>query len=287
MSKESSSTVKFRYKSIIIFLVVLLVGFILLLFSHSMNKPEASFWKLLFEHFSTAMIVLSLTGISYEYFLRKEFVTSTTEQTTKILNSITNLGEDATERAATITDYFMGHVEQKELGLSHCYKEVDRFDFTDIIEDAPELTIVLNDGRTWVSNYFQRFQNRFEDKKKTTTIILMHPESDAIKLHANKVGGDHISIQMKISETIREITKANQDLVNVKILGHKFYNTLSIFLTDSNAIITPYFISKVRQTPPIFLFENAGPACFYSKLKADVSALMADAEDISGYKFKA
>lgn len=287
MPNESNNVIKFRYKYIVIFLIVLLVGLFLLLNSYNIPKAEDSFRKLLFEHLATAMIVASLTGILYEYFLRLEFLKSTAEQTDILLRSIKRLGEEAIQRASKITEHFAGHIEQRELGLSHCFKEVDRFDFADIIEESADLTIVLNDGRTWVSSYFQRFKNRFADINKKTTFILMHPESSAIKLHANKVGGDAISIQMKIAETIREIDKAKANNVNanVNILGHNLYNTLSIFLADNNAIVTPYFVSKVRQTPPILVFYQAGPACFYSKLKADVSALLSDSIDISTYKF--
>lgn len=282
---ESIPNVQFRLKFIIVFLIVLLIGFVLLIVSHYLDTQ--SLWKLLMEQLSTAFIIGSFTGILYEYFMRKEFISSTQEQTKILHEGICKLSEEAKQRAEKITDYFSGHVEQKEIGLTHCYKEVDRFDFAGIIEEAPELIVVLNDGRTWVGNYFQRFQNRFSDQNKKTTFVLLHPESDALKLQAFKVGGDAMSIKMKISETIREIKKANKNNNNnVFILGHKFYSTLSVFVTDRVAIVTPYFVSKVRQTPPVFVFERTSQDCFYNKLRTDVGSLICDAEDIKDYQYQ-
>ena len=244
---------------------------------------KGGFWRLLCEQIATALLVGSITGGLYEYFLRGEFIKQTKEQTNTICQGITKLGTEAEGRAESIRDFFAANAEQRELGVSHCFREVDRFDFTSDIENSRVLIAIMNDGRGWTGNYYQRFVNRFNNGETDTTIILMHPNSPAIALHASKVGATVPGIRMKIAETIRLIHRANGKKRPVRILGHHLYNTMSVFITESNAIMTPYFLSKVRRTPPVFSFIDSGIEGFYHKLRQDAEALMVDCEDISSY----
>lgn len=287
LESQSIPELKFRYKYLFLMLGIFIVGLVLLIISQNITinseTENNAFWKLLCQQISTALLVGAITGSLYEYFLRKEFLDTSNMQTLAICNDIKKLGIEAEKRAEGITDFFSTSTEQKELGISHCYKEVDRFDFTEDIEDSKNLIIVLNDGRGWVGNYYQRFVNRFDKNDMETVVILMHPNSPAIGLHAAKVGATVEGIRMKIAETIRLLHRANEKQHHLKIIGHHFYNTMSIFISDSNAIMTPYFLSKVRRTPPVLTFEEAGRESFYTKLKQDIDALIVDCSDISYY----
>lgn len=278
---------RFRYKYIFAIVGVFIAGLVLLISSQSITiDPKTNsgmFWKLLCEQLATAMLVGSFTGGLYEYFIRREFLKSSHGHTEIICSRIKLLGDEAVERAARIADFFSANAEQRELGISHCYKEVDRYDFTDYIEGTKNLVAVLNDGRGWVGNYYQRFVNRFALDHKQTTIILMHPNSPALAVHATKVGSTAQGLRIKIAETVRLLHKANVHNRPIRILGHHYYNTMTVFFGESDAIITPYFLSKVRRTPPLLTFTDAGRESFYHKLKEDIDALLIDCTDISSY----
>ena len=287
MTTHSLPEIHFRYKFFFGILGIFLIGLILLIVGQNIaidpDTREGTSMKLICEQLSTALLVGSITAGLYEYFLRAEFLKHTNQQTTTICDGISRLGTEAHGRAESIRDFFSANAEQRELGISHCFREVDRFDFADDIQDSRYLVAIMNDGRGWTGNYYQRFVNRFNNGDSETIVILMHPNSEAIALHAQKVGTTVAGIRMKIAETIRLIHRANNGQRPVKILGHYFYNTMSVFITESHAIMTPYFLSKVRRTPPVFTFIDSGIEGFYQKMKQDAEALMVDCVDISSY----
>jgi len=86
----------------------------------------------------------------------------------------------------------------------------------------------------------------------------MHPNSPALEVHANKVGTTPQGLRMKIAETIRLLKNANTNNNNLTILGHNYYNTMSVFISGESAIVTPYFLARVRRTPPILTFADTG-----------------------------
>lgn len=287
MNTPSIPELRFRYKYLFVILALVIAGLFLLIVSFHIEVDSetlnGAFWKTLCEQLATALLVGGFTGGLYEYFLRGEFIKHTNDQTKKICEGISDLGKEAAQRGEGIRDFFAANTEQRELGVSHCFREVDRFDFSDDIENTKRLIAILNDGRGWTGNYYQRFVNRFSKPNTETKVILMHPNSDAIALHAHKVGATPEGIRMKIAETVRLLKRANQNSADLQILGHRFYNTMSVFLTEETAIMTPYFLSKVRRTPPVFTFIDSGIESFYKKLENDLEALLVDCEDISDY----
>ncbi|MEW6077650.1 MAG: hypothetical protein AB1724_07560 [Thermodesulfobacteriota bacterium] len=278
----------FRYKYMLVIIVVLIVGLVLLILSQNISIDQltqnGTFWKLLFEHLATAMLVGAFTGGLYEYFLRKEFLNVTEKQTQTICECVSQLGEEAKSRSEKIADFIAANREQRELGVSHCFNEAQQFDFTNIIETPKSLTIVLNDGRTWIGNHYENFVNRFQnDDGKETTFILMHPNSPAIQLHATKVGSTVQGIRIRIAETVNLLKSANSKQKPLRIVGHQLYNTMSVFLGDNDVVLTPYFLAKIRKTPPVFTFVDTGKESFYQKAKQDIESLLRDCTDISSY----
>jgi hypothetical protein len=309
MNDSSGHEVRFRYKSLLTILAVFSGGLILLLLSQGIDSDPTThaypFSKVFLEHLATALLAGACISGLYEYFLRLEFLRTTDAETMQLRETIremaeasrtashaqsqaiteglTQLGEQAKQRSERLTDFFSANVEQKQLGISHCYLEFDRYDFSDTFEESRDLVVVMNDGRGLISNYYQRFANRFLRTDATTTVILMHPNSEAVHLHAAKVGSTSEGIRMKIAETIGLLSKANAGEHRLEILGHDLYNAMSVFLTEKEAIVTPYFLSKVRRTPPLFTFEDNGRESFYHKITEDVVALRLDCSDISSY----
>jgi hypothetical protein len=288
---------------------MLILGLFFLLWSQNIaqdpNTRAYPFSKLLFEHLATALLAGACVSGLYEYFLRKEFLDTTSTQTGVLRHAITEFAGDLRrhstnqhkeisealaefsreegQRADRLIEFFSANKEQIEIGISHCFLEVDRFDFTETFEESEKLTVILNDGRGLVSNYYQRFVNRFQRESSQTTVILMHPNSPAVDLHAAKVGTTPEGLRIKIAETIQLLKRANIRGRHLRILGHDMYNTMSVFLTEKEAIVTPYFLSKVRRTPPVLSFVGNGRESFYHKLKEDADALSLDCTDISSY----
>jgi hypothetical protein len=308
MADESVPRVRFRYKSWITVGVLLTVGLVLLIASQSITLPATGllpFFKVFLEHLATALLAGACISGVYEYFLRMEFLDSTREQTDElkkalqaeaqessevssrshkeIVGLLTDLKSEALQEANQTRDVVAASLEQRELGISHCFLEVDRYEYARVIVDSDNLIAVMNDGRGLITNNYEKFVRRFARNGCTTAIILMHPNSEALKLHAAKVGSTPEGIRIKIAETIDYLKRANAERSELKILGHDLYTTMSVFLTEHEAVITPYFLSKVRRTPPLFTFVDSGVESFYNKLSEDVKALMVDCTDISSY----
>ena len=282
--EQTQSNIRFRYKYIIVLLGIVIVGLIFMVIALTNDPKVHPLLTKFSEHLSTVMLVAGFTGALYEFILRNEFISITNTQTNHLQNGIIQLGKEAIERASNIKDYFVGGVELRKLGIEHCVNESSHFDFSGFIKETDNLYAVLNDGRTWVGSHYDSFVERFKDPNKKTVIMIMHPDSKAIDLHAEKIGCDRNSLLMKIEDTIRTLKKANEtNNVNVKILGFYLYNTMSVFVSEDSAIITPYFLSKVRRTPPVLVFSSNGPDSFCSKIYEDIRSLEKDSVDISNY----
>lgn len=146
--------------------------------------------------------------------------------------------------------------------------------------EAKDLTILINDGRTWVSTNSVHLRNRFAQPNLRTRIFLLHPESPMLEVLARKVGSTREHMQNKIHETVRMLTELKGEKTKLTILGHYLFNPHALFLGDQYAIMTPYFTARGRRTVPLLRFHDNSQTSFVRKLKDDVRDLENDAKEI-------
>jgi len=255
-----SEKVTLKIKLIILSLIV--IGLLILIIS--ITSFEGGFWKTFLNTISTALIVSGVWTSINQYFLRKDFISLHNSHTDRIIEKI---------------DFSR---VSREIGINRLFSTADKYDYKNLILNSEKLTIVLNDGRTWLNWNLESMQARFNDETKETVFIFLHPNSDFLEIMAHKVSSTRDVLKTKVVETIKMLNSIKTEKTNLAIFGHHFYNSHSVFLTEDIAVMTPYTISRARKVPIVFEFlENTDLNCYYNKIKDDIHVLLQDSEDIS------
>jgi hypothetical protein len=173
--------------------------------------------------------------------------------------------------------------EHEALGLTEVRIDSSSYDYSHAITTPQRLTIVLNDGRTWISVHRERLRRRLADPNKETIIFLTHPTSLMLQVLARKGSTEPAVIASKITETIRILHEIRSPHSRLEILGHHLYNPFSVCAGDNEAILTPYFLSRGARMIPILKYVDTGSACYFRDITEDLDRLRLDAEDIDTY----
>jgi hypothetical protein len=168
--------------------------------------------------------------------------------------------------------------EAGEIGLATILPDCSKYDYEPIVCDSRNLTIVLNDGRTWLSVHREMLRKRFSDARKTTTLFLIHPDSEFVTILARKSNSDEDAIRQKISESLQIISDIKGDATSIEVLGHRLFNPHSLVVGDNEAVITPYYISRGSRTIPAFVYSSSFNAAYFKEVSEDVSRLRMDSE---------
>jgi len=318
MTKSTLPTLRSKY--ILLFLFLTIAGLLFLIFSLSIDEQKI-FSSDFLTQISMALLVTGLIGTAYEALLRSDLVKLTRdnakcftniseekyrglyEEAIKFRKEAQALGEtfEETNRKSVKelqhkfeeisqknTDRLLNKLnltQQEIIGLEEVEAEANSYDYSELILNSKNLFLVLNDGRTWLSNRNSLFRKRFEDPEKTTTLFITHPESTMLSVLARREGEKTTErIQGKIEQTVRLLHRIKLQDTKLEIYGHFLYNPYSLFLGDNTAIITPYFFSRVKRTLPVLKFKDSGDArCYYQEARRDLEDLRQDSKDISQY----
>src|SRR5215203_2332305 len=184
-----------RLKTVILALVLFSLGIGALYYSetsdHEKHPIRRAFWR----EFATVAIVAGTLHVAFEFMQRREFLHSIDEVQRSVIASIQAMrGEVLSKLTITQQVYDLGLVEVRADANSH--------DFADLLRTARNLVIVLNDGRTWVSNNAARLRDRFEDSRLETSFFFVHPQSLILPVLARKDGTTEAALSAKIQETV-------------------------------------------------------------------------------------
>jgi hypothetical protein len=265
---QTVTRTKLRFGTIIIAIVFALVGLALMVVSIKMEESNSAdkLWTGLLNMLATTSLIGGVWTAINEFIIRREFI---------------RINDENAEKTVA---FLMTNENEKRLGLQLVSIDSLSFDYAKLIEESTRLIVVMNDGRTWISTHSERLEKRLRDRGKTTVFAFLNPESAMVKIQARKEGLDEHSIQMKIAEAVQTINEMKSADSKVQILGHFLYNTHTIYISDDYAIVTPYFISRARRSPPVYKYVDVGDDCYYRKLVEDIDALLKDSKDISNFK---
>lgn len=175
------------------------------------------------------------------------------------------------------------HDSVDELGLIEILPEVQGFNFTEIIEDADSLAVVMNDGLRWVGNNTISLSKRF-GKSATTEFFTVDPESDFVNTLAEKVSCPAEDLKRKIKDSWQRVEDAynlSEKRSGFVIYAIKTFPTRSIFLTEDVLVETPYQTAAGRAKIPLYLYRKvARTDSPYYFAKNDVEHLRAEARII-------
>jgi hypothetical protein len=185
------------------------------------------------------------------------------------------------ESEGTLRRLMRIHDSVDELGLTEIKPESQGCNFTDFIENADDLSVVINDGLRWVGNNTVALQTRF-GKKSLTEIFTVDPDSSFVESLSAKVNSTPEEIKKKIHDTWKRLEDAynnSEKKGQLKIYRLKTYPTRSIFLTENALIETPYQTASGRAIIPAFLYRKvARQDSIYVFAKHDVEALRKEAK---------
>ena len=254
--------VRFQAKSLFAIAVLVIIGLLCLVAS---LKLQVGFWQALFGQLSTALLISGVWAGFYELSIRGEFIRINDENRDLLFKNLS-----------------LARVEQT-LGLSSVADDTYTYDFGPLLENSRDLQIVLNDGRTWISRHSEVFRQRLADKTKTTTVFVLHPDSEMLGVLARKVGTTSEKLKEKIAETVQMLRDLRKQDSQLKIYGHQLYNPHSTFVGDNIAVVTLYMTARGRTNVPAFTFKDTGDKSFVRKLKSDLQDLLNDSAEISAY----
>lgn len=146
------------------------------------------------------------------------------------------------------------HDSVDELGLREIMPESQGYNFTNLIETAGSLSIVMNDGLRWVGNNTVALQERFS-KKGITEFFTVDPDSAFVTCLAAKTGTTPADLQKKIRETWQRLEtcyNSSTKVGNLKIYKLKTYPTRSMFLSANMLVETPYQTASGRANIPVY-----------------------------------
>lgn len=276
---DSVPRTKLRWKSVVLFLVLALVGLVLLVVAVGQPPTSAPAGSpptgagsgtaliALVKELSTVLLIGGTLGVLFELIQRRDFLDAIDERTAAILSKL--------ELAS----------QADSLGLTESRAD-GKYNFREMIEESSKLVVALNDGRTWVSTHSAHLKKRLADPSKVTTFFLVHPESPMVEVLAQKEGSNPEGLRHKLSETLGMLRPLRTASTQLTIFGHFLFNPHSVFLADRYVIVTPYFHSRGRRTVPAYRFDDRGPECFFREIQDDMSILQQDARSIIDWHYQ-
>ena len=236
--------------------VMIIIGLICIAYGGSL--PETAWQKPYLSDLSSALLVGGLLSLLFKIFQEKE-------------------SETKLRRLLRI------HDSVDELGLVEILPEVQGFNFTEIVEDADTLSIVMNDGLRWIGNNTTSLSIRF-GKKATTEIFTVDPDSPFVGILAKKVKCDPEDLRKKIRDSWQRIEDAYNDSAKKSgfaIYAIETFPTKSIFLTEEHLVETPYQTAAGRAKIPLYLYKNvARTDSPYSFASNDIDHLRSEAKKV-------
>jgi hypothetical protein len=270
---DSVSRVRYRLRAVLAGALFIIFGFVLLIVALQL---KTGFWADAAREVSTIFMLGGVLHVVYELYLRDDFLRMNEENTVTIMDALNDTRK-------TIADKLRLAQQAEDIGLAETRSDASTFDYATLLELSPTVTIVVNGGRTWVSNNADRLRKRFLDPNKATNLILLHPSSPMMQVLARKEGSNQAALQHKVAESVAMLNQLKAEGTQLRILGHHLFNPHSVFLGDRYVIISPYFHSRGRRTVPAYRFKNRDADCYYREIAADIQSLLLDAEDISNY----
>ena len=187
------------------------------------------------------------------------------------------------ESETTLRRLLRIHDSVDDLGLVEILPEVQGFNFTEMVEDADSLSIVMNDGLRWIGNNTISLSKRF-GKKATTEFFTVDPDSAFIPILAKKVSCDSEDLRKKIRDSWQRIEDAynnSEKKSGFVIYAIETFPTKSVFLTEDQLVETPYQTAAGRAKIPLYLYKKvARTDSPYYFAANDISHLRTEAKKV-------
>lgn len=173
------------------------------------------------------------------------------------------------------------HESIEDSGLLEYHKKSNDFNYSHLVTDSKELTVVVNDGHKWVTINANDLRERF-NRKTTTRFIHLDGSNPFVEALVSKTGYERSEFTSKLDTARTELIKIYEESNKkgtLEIYAMETYPTHSIYLTDKKLVITPYQISSKRLNIPVYVYDATNSDRGYFKdVKIDLEHIVSDAK---------
>ncbi|WP_448090824.1 hypothetical protein [Pseudomonas azerbaijanoccidentalis] len=149
------------------------------------------------------------------------------------------------------------------------------FNYREYLEGARDLTIVLNDGRSFIDSNREYIKSRLSVQGKMTRFCFVSPISDYLGLLIAKNGKAWTTQCEEIHRSLNIIIESAPPWADVKVFAHCRATPYAILLTEDVAIVHPYYFFEAGSLP-MFIFTKDNE--LYESYRTDVHRLLSEAD---------
>jgi len=148
------------------------------------------------------------------------------------------------------------------------------FDYRDIILKSKQLTVILNDGRSWVPAHRELLRDRLAIQGRETRFCFIHPASPYLPLLIQKSGKSEVRQLEEMLGSFDILTEIAPKLADCEIRAHSRPTPYCLYLTEEIAIVTPYIYFEAGSLP---LLSFVSDTELYSVYREDARKLLKEA----------
>jgi hypothetical protein len=167
-------------------------------------------------------------------------------------------------------------------GLSGFLYPANGRNYNPELASAEHLTLVFNDMKMWLPRHLETLRGRLQEGRRTD-IFVLHPENPFIKPIADVSIKKSEVQQAEIGDSIRLLCDGMWDnLKNLRIYGHRRFNTYSAVMTEKKVMAIYYPIEKRYNAGFVHVYERGigddESLYIYKQFEEDLAELARDCE---------
>lgn len=250
---KKSEYIKENHLGIILSLVIIIVCILALIWVYGYDKQNSLIGEIVKNIVLTALISVTIGTVFT--FLTKDSIKNDVRKTIN-------------EELDTISNF-------KKLGLSKVYLDAKDYNFKDLLLNSQDLSILINDGKAWKSTYSSEINSRLKKIGYSTKFILLDLENNddlnTLMIRKTKHEDDINYIRNKINiveSTLKEVTVEGH---NLEIIKHNLFNPYSVFMSNEEAVVTPYRVSRGKDTVPLYVYKKPDIDCGFGCQKCELN----------------
>lgn len=146
----------------------------------------------------------------------------------------------------------------KDSGLLDIRTDSKEYSFKPVLKKSKKFAAIMNDGRTWVNQYYTDLVDRINTPGTETEFFLVDPEGLFIPSLAQKTDYQQDKLREKIGECVGLLKKlyAESDKKGALAITYlKNYPTQSLYFADDEVIVTPYQVACGRNKVPVYVYS--------------------------------
>lgn len=161
-------------------------------------------------------------------------------------------------------------------GLVHFRPRFNGYDYEPSMDSA-DLLMVFNDGKSWIPNHREALERRVLVRGQKVRVLLIHPRSTFLSTLVKKADrsiAEETTYLYKTFRLLEELRAKRPELVEIR--GHHLFNPYILHLTESMAIVHPFFLLE-RGELPLLLLRKTDESGLYDQYRDDAEKVWKDA----------